>query len=97
VTLGDNLSLVRSRIGRGASASAGDVEFVSKRSFKVTGLPAAGENDVTILLHRGAVRVSERSRDLMRRGRTRTFRAKVKQTPVTGAATSTKASFKGKR
>ncbi len=46
VTLGDNLSLVKSRFGSGASASAGDVEYVSKRSFKVTGLPAAGENDV---------------------------------------------------
>ena len=40
-------------------------------------------------LRRGAVRVSERSRDLLRRGRTRTFRAKVKQTPVSGEATST--------
>jgi len=97
VTLGDNLSLVKSRVGSGGSASAGDVEYVSKRSFKVTGLPAAGENDVTILLHRGAVKVSTRSRDLMRRGKTRTFHAKVKQTPVTGAAASTKASFKGKR
>jgi len=88
---------VKSRVGSGGSASAGDVEYVSKRSFKVTGLPAAGENDVTILLHRGAVKVSTRSRDLMRRGKTRTFHAKVKQTPVTGAAASTKASFKGKR
>ena len=43
------------------------------------------------------MKVSERSHDLMRRGRTRTFRAKAKQTPVSGAATSTKGSFKGKR
>ena len=96
VTLGDNLSLVKSRIGSGASASAGDVEYVSKRTFKVTGLPAAGENDATILLHRGAVKVSKRSRDLLRRGKTRTFHAKVKQTPVTGAAASTMASFKAR-
>ena len=75
----------------------GDVEFVSKRSFKVTGLPAAGEDDVTIALGSGAVKVSERSRDLMRRGRTRTFHAKAKQTPVSGAATSTKGSFRGRR
>ena len=46
VTLSDNLSLVKSRFGSGASASAGDVEYVSKRSFKVTGLPAAGEDEV---------------------------------------------------
>ena len=97
VTLGDNLSLVKSRIGSGGSASAGDVEYVSKRSFKVTGLPAAGENDVTIALRRGAVKVSKRSRDLLRRGKTRTFHAKAKQTPVSGAATSTKASFKARK
>ena len=69
---------------------AGDVEYTGKRSFKVTGLPAAGEDAVTIRLRSGAVRVSDRSRSLLRRGRTRTFRAKVKQTPVSGKATSTK-------
>ena len=41
------------------------------------------------------MKVSKRSRDLLRRGRTRTFHAKAKQTPVSGAATSTKGSFKG--
>ena len=48
----------------------------------MTGLPAAGEDEVTIRLRSGAVKVSDRSRDLLRRGRTRTFRAKAKQTPV---------------
>ena len=42
------------------------------------------------------MKVSKRSRDLLRRGRTRTFHAKAKQTPVTGAATSTKGSFKAR-
>jgi hypothetical protein len=96
VTLSTNLSLVKSRFGSGASASAGDVEYVGKRSFKVTGLPAAGEDEVTIRLRRGAVRVSDRSRSLLRRGRSRTFRAKVKQTPVSGAATSTRGSFRAR-
>jgi hypothetical protein len=42
------------------------------------------------------VRVSQRSRDLLRRGRTRTFRAKVRQTPVSGDATSTQGSFRAR-
>jgi hypothetical protein len=96
VTLSTNLSLVKSRFGSGASVSAGDVEYTGKRSFKVTGLPAAGEDTVTIRLRSGAVRVSDRSRSLLRRGRTRTFRAKVKQAPVSGKATSTKGSFKAR-
>ena len=96
VTLSDNLSLVRSRFGSGASVDAGELEYVSKRSFKVTGLPAAGEDSVNIRLRRGAVQVSDRSQDLLRRGRSRTFRAKVKQTPVSGTATSTKGSFRAR-
>jgi hypothetical protein len=96
VTLSDNLSLVRSRFGTGASADAGELEYVSRRSFKVSGLPAAGEDAVNIRLRRGAVQVSDRSQDLLRRGRSRTFRAKVKQTPVSGTATSTKGSFRAR-
>jgi hypothetical protein len=97
VTLSNNLSLSKSRFGSGASATgSADVEYVSKRSFKVTGLPAAGADEVTLNLRRGAVKVSKRSRDLLKRGRTRTFRAKVKQTPVSGAATSTKAAFRAR-
>ena len=96
VTVSRNLSLVKSRFGRGASATDGDVEYVSRRSFRVTGFAAAGETDVAVRLRRGAVRVSERSRDLLRRGRSRTFNAKVKQTPVSGAATSTKGEFRAR-
>jgi hypothetical protein len=96
VTLSRNLSLVRSRFGSGGSTSAGDLEYVSTRSFKVTGLPAAGEDELTIRLRRGAVRVSERSQNLLERGRSRTFRAKVRQTPVSGLATSTKGSFRAR-
>ena len=94
VTLSENLSLVRSRFGSGASAGSADLDYVSSRSFKVSGLPAAGEDALTIRLRRGAVRVSDRSRSLLRRGRTRTFAAKVKQTPVTGTATSTRGEFR---
>jgi hypothetical protein len=95
VTLSRNLSLVRSRFGR-ASATDGDLEYVSRRSFRVKGFAAAGETDVAVRLRRGAVRVSQRSRDLLRRGRTRTFRAKVRQTPVSGDATSTQGSFRAR-
>jgi len=96
VTLSNNLSLVKSRFGRGAGAGSADLEYVSRRSFKVTGLPAAGEDALTIRLRRGAVRVSERSQDLLSRGRSRTFSAKVKQTPVSGADTSTRGKFRAR-
>jgi hypothetical protein len=96
VTVSRNLSLVKSRFGRGASVTDGDVEYVSRRSFRITGFAAAGETDVEVNLRRGAVRVSKRSRDLLRRGRTRTFRAKVRQTPVSGDATSTQGSFRAR-
>ena len=95
VTLSRNLSLVESRFGR-ASATDGDLEYVSRRSFRVKGFAAAGETDVAVRLRRGAVRVSERSRDLLQRGRTRTFRAKVRQTPLSGDATSTQGSFRAR-
>ena len=95
VTLSRNLSLVRNRFGR-ASATDGELEYVSRRSFRVTGFAAAGETDVAVRLRRGAVRVSERSRGLLRRGRTRTFSANVTPTPVSGAGTSTKASFRAR-
>jgi len=95
VTLGDNLSLVKSRFSS-AAASDGNLKYVSKHSFRVTGFAAAGETDVAVQLRRGAVKVSKRSRDLLKRGRTRTFRAKVKQTPVSGSATSTKAAFRAR-
>ena len=72
------------------------LDYVSSRSFKVSGLPAAGEDALTIRLRRGAVRVSDRSRSLLRRGRTRTFAAKVKQTPVSGTATSTRGEFRAR-
>jgi hypothetical protein len=96
VTLGRNLFLVGSNFGRGASATAGDVEFIGRRSFKVKGLPAAGEDGLTIRLRRQAVQVSARSRDLLERGRSRKFAAKVKQTPVSGAATSTRGTFRAR-
>ena len=95
VRLSRNLSLVRSRFRR-ASTSDGELEYVSRRSFRVKGFAAAGETDVAVRLRRGAVRVSQRSRNLLRRGRTRTFRAKVRQTPVSGATTSTRASFRAR-
>ncbi|MGH2978162.1 MAG: hypothetical protein ACRDLQ_00815, partial [Solirubrobacterales bacterium] len=97
VTLSRNLRLVRSRFERGTRATEdAEFDYVSRRSFRVTGFPAAGEDDVTLFLRRGAVRVSDRSRNLLRRGRTRTFRAKVRQTPVSGAATSTRGSFRAR-
>ena len=97
IRLSRNLRLVRSRFQQGARATEDvDVEYVSRRSLRVTGFPDAGVDDVTVLLRRGAVRVSQRSRNVLRRGRSRTFRAKVRQTPVTGSATSTRASFRAR-
>jgi hypothetical protein len=102
ITLGDNLRLVKSKLSGGvtgtASAALGGTSFsyVSKQKLKVSGLPASGNATVTIRLSRGAVRVSDRSQDLLRRGKSRTFKVKSKQTPISGSATSTKASFKVK-
>jgi hypothetical protein len=50
-------------------------------------------------VRKGAIRVSARSRDLLRRGKSRNFSVKVTQTPVSGAETSTRSNFraKGKR
>jgi len=97
VRVSRNLRLVKSRFKRGARATEDvDIRYVNRRTLRVTGFPAAGLNDVTVLLRRGAVRVSQRSRNLLRRGRTRTFRAKVRQTPVAGEATSTRASFRAR-
>ena len=97
VSLSDNLSLVESRVDGGASGSANaSFEVVNRRTLRVYGLPAAGEDDFTLTLAKGAVRVSERSRDLLDRGRSRRFSAKVKQTPVSGAATSTRDRFTAK-
>ena len=99
LTLSSNLRLVRSRLSGGATGTAAvdlggsSFSYVSSRKLKVTGLPAAGSGKVTIRLRRGAVRVSDRSRDLLERGRSRRFRVKAKQTPVSGSATSTRARF----
>jgi len=97
VRVSRNLRLVKSRFKQGARATEDvDIRYVNRRTLRVTGFPAAGLNDVTVFLRRGAVRVSQRSRNLLRRGRTRTFRAKVRQTPVSGATTSTRASFRAR-
>jgi len=97
VTVSRNLRLVKSRFKQGARATENvDVAYVNRRTLRVTGFPAAGDNDVTVLLRRGAVRVSDHSRNLLRRGRTRTFRTKVRQTPVAGEATSTRARFRAR-
>jgi len=89
LTLSDNLKVVKSRL-------SGDFSYISSHKFKVTGFPADGSAKETIRLPRGAVRVSDRSKDLLRRGKSRTFKVKAKQTPVSGSATSTKTSFKVK-
>jgi hypothetical protein len=71
-------------------------DYVDRRTLRVTGLPAAGEDEISLRLRSGAVRVSDRSQDLLERGRSRTFSVKVKQTPVSGKATSTRATFRAK-
>jgi len=100
VSLSNNLSLVESKFDDGVSgSSSAPIEYVNSRTLRVYGLPSAGVDDFTLRLRKGAIRVSERSRDLLDRGRTRKFSAKAKQTPVSGSATSTRGEFsaKGKR
>lgn len=100
VSLGRNLRVVKSRLSSGARASAvsgASFVYLSRRSFKVTGLPASGVDKLTMRLRKGAVRVSRHSRRLLKRGKSRRFWAKVVATPVSGAATSTRVTFRAKR
>jgi hypothetical protein len=98
VSLSKNLSLVRSGFRSGVSGTASatlgrsSFSYVSSRSFKVTDLPSGGVKELTLRLRRGAIKVSERSRSLLRRGRSRKFKVKVTQTPVSGGSTTTRSS-----
>ena len=100
VSLSSNLRLVKSRLASGgsatAAATAAKVEFVNSSTLLVTGLPAAGSGNVTIRLRNGAVRVSSKSKRSLRRGRSRGFSVKVKDTPVSGKAVSTRTKFRVK-
>ena len=102
VVLSDNLRLVKSKLGRGASGTASanlgkaSFKYVDSHTLKVTGLPAAGTSKVSLKLRKGAVRVSDHSKNLLNKGKTRTFKVKVKQTPVSGQNTSTLSEFKVK-
>lgn len=100
VSLSRNLRLVKRRLHSGASApaiSGASFVYLSRRSFKVTGLPTAGVEKLAMRLRKGAVRVSKHSRRLLKRGKSRRFWLKVVATPVSGSATSTRASFRAKR
>ena len=97
VTLSNNLSLVEGKVGGGVTgAPDATFDYIDPHTLQVSGLPAAGEDAITLSLHDGAVRVSDRSQELLERGRSRKFSAKVKQTPVSGKATSTRAKFTAK-
>ena len=97
LSLSNNLSLVESRVNEGVDTSAdASVEYVNRRTLRVFGLPAAGEDAITVTLRQGAVRVSDRSQILLERGRSRRMSVKVKQTPVSGQATSTRDRFTAK-
>jgi hypothetical protein len=101
VSLGKNLRLVRSKLDNssGSVAALGDesFEYVDSRTLRITNLPSGGASRVTLRIRDGAIRVSDRSRSLMRRGKSRKFNVAVRQTPVTGSATKTKAEFSAKR
>jgi hypothetical protein len=93
VTLGKNLSASRARF------AGPELEFISRHKFRVTGLPAAGVDNLTIRLRGGAVRVSKKSRKSLRRGKRKSFSVTVTPTPVSGKGTATKSKFvvKGSR
>ena len=101
VTLGSNLSLVRSKLnqssGSVAALGGSSFKYVNRHTLQVTGLPSGGASRVTLRLRDGAIRVSDRSLSLLKRGRSRRFNVAVKQTPVTGVETKTKATFSAKR
>jgi hypothetical protein len=97
LTLSKNLSLVESRLdeasGKASALSGGTLEFVNAQTLRVTGLPSDGARKLTLRLGDGSVRVSDRTKSLLRKGRSRRFSVKARQTPVTGSATSTRAKF----
>ncbi len=97
VSVSNNLSLVKSRINDGVETSAdASVEYIDRHTLRVFGLPAAGEDAINVSFRKGAIRVSPRSQILLERGRSRRFSIKVKETPVSGKATSTRATFRAK-
>jgi len=98
VSLGSNLSLVKSQLSSGsATAAAGaSLKYVDRHTFRVTGLPTAGSGKVTIRLDDGAVKVSKHSRSRLKHGHSRSFSVKVSPTPVSGEGTATKTKFKVK-
>ena len=99
LTFSRNVSLVKSRFAAGAEAvglEGASVTYIGRRKLRVSGFPAAGVAQAKIRLSKGAVKLSARSRQLLDRGRSRRVRVKAKQTPVSGAATSTRARFTAK-
>jgi hypothetical protein len=98
-----NLNLNRTEVASGGSATASaaglKLKYVNHQTLRVTGFPTAGASKVTIRLRKRALRVSRRSRHLLRRGHSRRFKVKVRPTPVSGTGTTTQAKFrvKGRR
>jgi hypothetical protein len=88
VTLGKNLSISGSRLDR-----SGSLKRLSRDRLRVAGLPAAGAAKVTIRLRGGAMRVSEKARRSLRRGKRKRFSINVSPTPVSGNGTSTRSTF----
>ena len=69
---------------------------MNSHTLKVSGLPAAGTGKVTIKLRKGAIRVTKKARRVLTRGKTRKFKVRVRQTPLSGQTTSTLSTFKVK-
>jgi hypothetical protein len=101
VKLGKNLSLVKSKVdnssGSASRLGGESFDYVNSRTLEVSGLPSAGASKVTLRIRNGAIRVSDRSKELMRKGKSREFSVKVTPTPVSGTGKSTKAKFTAKR
>ena len=95
VTVSDNLSLVENKINEGVDTSAdASVEYVTGTRCGCSACRPRARTTITVSFRKGAIRVSDRSQNLLERGRSRTFSVKVKQTPVSGAATSTRATYR---
>ena len=93
ITTSDNLRLVEGNVDGVSANVKASFEIVDSHTLRVYGLPSTGEDSVKLRLRSGAVRVSDRSKDLLRRGKSRKFSVKAKATPVSGKAVSTRARF----
>jgi hypothetical protein len=97
------LRLVKSRIGKGASAkasagvSARSLALRTRRRLRISGLPKQGASKLVVRLRRGALRSTGKLRKVLHRKRSKRLRLKVVATDIAGKRFTTRVSVRAKR